>query len=73
MYKDLYQKILEYYKNKGIEEKEYLLVCKTVLNIYYLYDKFISYEIIWKQAVNKAKFFLAKNKINYDEDLKFII
>ena len=71
-YKDLYQKILEYYKNKGIEEKEYLLVCKTVLNIYYLYDKFISYEIIWKQAVNKAKFFLAKSNINYDEDLEII-
>ena len=72
LYKDLYQKILEYYKNKGIEEKEYLLVCKTVLTIYYLSDKFKSYEILWKQAVNKAKFFLLKNNINFDEDLEII-
>ena len=47
-------------------------MCKTVLTIFYLSDKFKSYEIIWKQAVNKAKFFLAKNNINYDEDLEII-
>ena len=72
LYKTLYQKILDFYKNKEIKENEYLLICKTIMTIYYLNDKLKSYSIIWKQAVNKGKFFLAENNINYDEDLEKI-
>ena len=71
-YKTLYQKILDFYKNKEIKENEYPLICKTIMTIYYLNDKLKSYAIIWKQAVNKGKFFLAENNINYDEDLEKI-
>ena len=72
LYKTLYQKILDFYKNKEIKENEYPLICKTIMTIYYLNDKLKSYAIIWKQAVNKGKFFLAENNINYDEDLEKI-
>ena len=71
-YKDLYQKILNYYKNKEIKKEEYELICMTLLTIYYLEEKFKSYELIWKQIVNKGKYFLSKNKINYDIDINAI-
>ena len=72
LYKDIYQKILDFYKNKGIKENEYLLVCKTIMAIYYLNDKFKIYEIIWKQAANKGIFYLSENNVNYDKTLEII-
>ena len=71
-YKDLYQKILNYYKNKEIKNEEYELICKTFLTIYYLEEKFKSYELIWKQIVNKGKYYLSKNNIDYDMDINAI-
>lgn len=72
IYNDIYKIIIDFYKNKGIKENEYLLVCKTIMTIYYLSDKFKSYEIIWKQAANKGKIYLSKNNINYDKVLEII-
>ena len=72
IYNDIYKIIIDFFKNKGIKENEYLLVCKTIMTIYYLSDKFKSYEIIWKQAANKGKIYLSKNNINYDKVLEII-
>ena len=63
---------MDFYKNKGIKENEYLLVCKTIMAIYYLNDKFKIYEIIWKQAANKGIFYLSENNVNYDKTLEII-
>ena len=71
-YKELYQKILNYCLNKEIKKEDYELVCNTLLTIYYLEEKFKTYELIWKQAVNKGKYYLSKNNINYDIDLNAI-